>query len=582
MTTKHFDRKLLDFLLKEVINIDELFKYEYFSDHSFETAKLTLDIAEGIAEKHMTSVFVESDRNEPKLENGRVAVHPKVKDFVKENADSGLISATFPFQYDGQQLPKTIYAGAHYIQTSSHNAFVMYTDLMQGCSEMILRFGSDNLKAIFYPKLISGEWMGAMCLTEPQAGSSLSDINTTAYPQADGTYKLIGQKIFISAGDHNVSENIIHLVLARIEGAPKGTKGISLFVVPKIKVDTKTGAILSENNDVKSIAIFHKMGQKATPAMHLGFGENGNCTAYLLGEENRGLPQMFKMMNGARLGVGMTGIAIASAAYQLSLQYAKERTQGRIDKSAIEQIAIIQHPDVKRMLLFQKAIVEGGLCLLLRCYKYLDLIKATNETKYAELAELLTPVAKTFGAEMGIISTNQGLQVLGGYGYTEDFMLEQLARDVRICSIYEGTTGIHSLAILGREVMKDDGASLLLWKNEINVTLNKAKQNTALNFYCQKLENAVAQFLDTTVHLKKIALKGHFETFLSDATIYMELFGILNIAWQWLDIAINAKEEDKDSHFSKLNTMKFYFKYELEKTGYLNSVLINTEKLTIS
>ncbi|MCP9770403.1 acyl-CoA dehydrogenase [Lacihabitans sp. LS3-19] len=582
MTTKHYDRKLLDFLLKEVIKINELFAYEYFNEHSIETANLTLDIAEGIAEKHMASAFVDSDRKEPKLESGIVKVHPKVKDFVKENAESGLISATFPFENHGQQLPKTVYAGAHYIQTSTHNAFVMYTDLMHGCSEMILRFGSDKLKEIFYPKLISGEWMGSMCLTEPQAGSSLSDINTTAYPQADGTYKLVGQKIFISAGDQDVSRNIVHLVLARIEGAPRGTKGISLFVVPKIKIDENSGTLLSENNDVKSIGIFHKMGQKATPAMHLGFGENNNCTAYLLGEENRGLPQMFKMMNGARLGVGMTGVAIASAAYQLSLQYAKERTQGRIDKSAIEQIAIIQHPDVKRMLLFQKAIVEGGLCLLLRCYKYLDLIKVSNEPKYAELAELLTPVAKTFGAEMGIQSTNQGLQVLGGYGYTEDFMLEQLARDVRICSIYEGTTGIHSLAILGREVLKNDGESLVLWKNEIDETLNKAKQNPELSFYCQKLENSINKFLDTTLQLKKFASEGLIETYLSDATIYMELFGILNIAWQWLAIALNAVDDEKGDHFSKLNTMKFYFKYELEKTEYLNSVLLNSEKLTIS
>ena len=234
------------------------------------------------------------------------------------------------------------------------------------------------------------------------------------------------------------------------------------------------------------------------------------------------------------------------------------------------------------MLLFQKAIVEGGLCLLLRCYKYLDLTKVSNEPKYAELAELLTPVAKTFGAEMGIQSTNQGLQVLGGYGYTEDFMLEQLARDVRICSIYEGTTGIHSLAILGREVLKNEGASLVFWKNEIDETINKSKQNPELSFYCQKLENSIAKFLDTTVQLKKFASDGLIETYLSDATIYMELFGILNIAWQWLDIALNAKDDDKGDRFSKLNTIKFYFKYELEKTEYLNSVLLNSEKLTIS
>jgi alkylation response protein AidB-like acyl-CoA dehydrogenase len=453
----------------------------------------------------------------------------------------------------------------------------MYSDLIHGCTEMLIKFGSEALKKCVLPNLLGLKWLGSMCLTEPQAGSSLSEIITSASPQKDGTYKIKGQKIFISAGDHDISENIVHLVLARIEGAPKGAKGISLFVVPKNKIDLENGTLLpgSPSNDVQSVGIFHKMGQKATPAMHLVFGDNDNCIGYLLGQENRGLPQMFLMMNNARLGVALTGISIASAAYQLSLQYAQERKQGKIEG---ELVKIIEHADVKRMLLFQKAVVEGGLCLLMRCYKYLDLSEQTKEPKYLELAELLTPVAKTMGAELGFKSANLGLQILGGYGYTSDFKLEQLVRDARICPIYEGTTGIHSLALMGREILKSDGASLNLWQQEVNKTLEKALNKTELNTYAQKFQDDLDTFFNTTKELlKEVGTKE----FLADATIYMELFGLLNMAWQWLDIVSEDTEEITDDYFSRFNTMRYFFKYEFPKTNYLTQILLNPEKVTV-
>lgn len=577
MHTKHYDRSFLTFLLTKVLKVEELFQYPYFQEHDLETISMTLDTAEAIAEKHLSPAFVDSDRNEPQLVDGKVKVHPKIKDFLFENHASGLLTASFDYDYEGQQLPTMVYGAANHILNSSHNSFVMYSDLVHGCSEMLIKFGSGVLKKGVLPNLLGLKWLGSMCLTEPQAGSSLSEIVTSASLQEDGTYKIKGQKIIISAGDQDISENIVHLVLARIEGAPKGAKGISLFVVPKNKIDLEKGELVEgcHSNDVQSVGIFHKMGQKATPAMHLVFGDNDNCTGYLLGNENRGLPQMFVMMNGARLGVGMTGISIASAAYQLSLEYAQERKQGKIDGDLVK---IIEHADVKRMLLSQKAVIEAGLCLLMRCYKYLDLSEQTKDQKYLDLAELLTPVAKTMGAELGFKSANQGLQILGGYGYTSDFKLEQLVRDARICSIYEGTTGIHSLALMGREILKSDGVSLKLWQKEVNETLEKALNKMVIAPYAKQFQNTVDEFFETTKELlKDVGTKA----FLADATIYMELFGVLNMAWQWLDIVSEDTEEDTNGFFSRLNTMRYYFKYELPKINYLTQILLNPEKVTV-
>jgi butyryl-CoA dehydrogenase len=475
-----------------------------------------------------------------------------------------------------------------------HNSFIMFTDLAVGCSNLILNFGTDEQKRQFIPHLLSGKWGGTMCLTEPQAGSSLSDISTMATPQADGTYKINGQKIFISAGDQDYAENIIHLVLARIKGAPKGTKGISLFIVPKMALAPPLGA--GGLNDVASIGIFHKMGQKATPALHLGFGENNECVGYLLGEAHKGLPQMFQIMNGARLGVGLTGISIASAAYYASLQYAHERTQGRLNakNAQNEPTAILNHPDVRRMLLTQKAVVEGALAFIFQCYDYMDLLKVSetieDKTKYDALLELLTPVAKTYGAEMGIVSVNQGLQVLGGYGYTEDFPLEQMARDVRIMSIYEGTTGIQSQALLGRQVTRNNGLGLKLWREEVQKEVTEATNYELFTPYCNALTNTLQRFEVVTNHLLGIAGQGDAEVFMADATLYMEFFGILNVAWQWLRmgqvaqkalLTQNVSEDDRVFYESKIQTMQFFYKYELSKIHYLADCLLNTEVLTV-
>jgi alkylation response protein AidB-like acyl-CoA dehydrogenase len=581
-----YARKNIDFILHEVLKVEELCEDDYFKNHSKETFDLVLDMADDISQKTSLPAFVDSDRNQPQLIEGQVRVHSGVHTFVKTYAEAGMISATFDETFDGQQLPKTVYAASEFIGMSAHNSFMMFTDLANGCANLIATFGTQEQKDQYVTKLLSAEWLSSMCLTEPQAGSSLSDVATKAIPQTNGTYKISGQKVFISAGDHDITPNIIHLVLARIEGAPAGVKGISLFIVPKNRVDD-----LKVSNDVTSIGIYHKMGQKATPAMHLAFGENDNCIGYLLGEPNQGLTQMFKMMNSARLGVGMTGIACASAAYYHSLKYAQERIQGkRLDiNQKLFPARIIEHPDIRRLLFKQKAVVEGGLAFMLQCYFYIDQTRVSPNKKayYETLLELLTPVAKTFGAEMGIVSVNQGLQVLGGYGYTEDFPLEQLARDVRICSIYEGTTGIQSLALLGREIFRNDKIALKYWISEVEITLKKARNQPELSPYLKDFEQKLSIFEKLNKHLDTISKEANSEVFLKDATAYMELFGLMNVAWQWLKMAeiaqvkINMSYSESKFYVSKIETMKFFFKYELGKVDQLAEILFQTDSLTI-
>ena len=589
MATQYFSRKNLDFTLYDVHNVEELTQYPLFQDHSRETFDMVLDMNVDIADRILKPAYVDSDRKAPELVDGQVKVHPAVHQYIKAMGEAGLIGAPFSYEHGGQQLPETVYAATEFIRGAAHNSLVMFTGLASGSCHLILEFGSEELVKTYAPNMLSGKWGGTMCLTEPNAGSSLSDLTTVAHANADGTYKIEGQKIFISAGDQDYAENIIHLVLARIDGAPLGTKGISLFVVPKKKI---VGGGL-EDNAVISTGVYHKMGQKATPAMHLTFeGSEG----YLVGEANHGLKYMFLMMNGARLGVGMGGAYIGSAAYYASLEYAKERPQGRrVNNKNLEQgpTFIINHPDVRRMLLFQKSIFEGSLSLIMECHKWADLIKVTEgeeKAKYQALLDLMTTVAKTYPSEMGIQAVNQGLQVFGGFGYTEDFPLEQMARDVRIMSIYEGTTGIQSLTLLGRGIPANGGKSAQMLFAEVMNTIADAQTFDDLKPYAEKLQAELGRLQKVTMHLLGLAAKGDNEVFLADATLYMEVFGIISIAWQWLKQGVVAKRamvtkspEGENLAFleSKIHTMKFFFHYEVPKILGLATRLTDNEVLTL-
>lgn len=589
---KEYDRRNLDFILKEVFDVASLVKYPRYADYTPDMFDMLLDSADLIAEKYLRPIYVDSDRKPAELVDGVVHVHPGVEPYMKEMGDSGMIGVTFDLEHGGQQLPSLV-GGAHeFIRGSAHNSVVMFTGLSHGAAHLIASFGSKELADKFVPKMLAGKWSGTMCLTESQAGSSLNDVSTSAKDLGDGTYSIKGQKIFISGGDNHFAENIIHLVLARLEGAPAGTKGISLFVVPKNRYEN--GQLIQ--NEVVSIGVYHKMGQKATPALHLSFGDQGPSHGYLVGEPNKGLMYMFQMMNEARIGVGMGGAYIASAAYHFSKQYANERSQGRLltNKDPNTPPTLIKnHPDVQRMLYFQKAIVEGSMGLLFQCLLWDDLSKCLEGEEKAEaqlLLDLMTTVAKTYPAEMGTLAVNQGLQVLGGYGYTEDFPLEQMARDVRIMSIYEGTTGIHGLTLLGRGIPSNNGQALQTLGKWIAKDIVIGKSLDLSTKYANMLEDEVANLTKVTMHKLGIAMQGKFDVFLADSSLYMELFGLITVAWQWLKQGNKAAEaikmgglsEDELAFYQdKIHTMKFFFHYEVPKSLGLSKRLFDEEILTI-
>ncbi len=592
---KYMSMETLKFLLHEVHNISELFDHEYFQDYDKEAVDILLDSAKDLSDKAFYPSFREMDMDPARYEDGSIVVHPSLEGMIKGYADLGLISGVFSYENGGMQLPASLLSSCNYIFESANNSGVGYMGLATGTANLILTFGSQELKDRFVPKMTTGEWMGSMCLTEPQAGSSLSDIVTSATPQENGSYKIKGQKIFISGGDHQFGKNFIHLVLARIDGAPAGTKGISLFVVPKL-MPQEDGSL--SPNDVITAGDFQKMGQRGYCTSHLVFGENDQCEGYLVGEANKGLKYMFQMMNEARIEVGITATSIASAAYYASLQYAKERPQGRRIQSTgkkdvnQEQTLIINHPDVRRMLLLQKSVVEASLSLILECSKAADLHRVT-EGEEAEknhmLLEFLTPIVKTYPSEMGITSVSNGLQILGGYGFTSDFPLQQYYRDIRICALYEGTTGIQSMDLLGRKVTLKNGQALQVLMGEMQETLKEASTFDDLKPYIKQFSDKLALTEKVLGHLMPHAMKGEYERYLMDASLFMELTSTIIIGWQWIKMATKAKEAlvsgqttfDEEFYESKIHTMKFYFKYEIPKVTGLAESIMNDEVLTI-
>ena len=589
MATQFYSKRNLQFLLYEVLDIQSLIKYPYFQDHARETFDMVLDSAEQISEKLLKPLLTEMDRKEPQLVNGRIKIHEGMFPILKKFGEDGWINAGFSYEEGGQQIPATVLSSAAFIFQAANYSSSVFPFLTSGAANLIRSFGSQELKETFTPKMYTGEWQGTMALTEPDAGSSLSDISTTAEPtNSEGVYKIKGQKIYISAGDHDGCDNVIHLMLAKIKGGPSGAKGISLFVVPQ-----KRNSQLIDN-DVITAGIYHKMGYKGAPIAHLMVGSNDNTLGYLVGEPHKGLTYMFQMMNEARIGVGMNATAIGTAAYYASLEYAKERPQGRVisDKDmAKPQVQIIRHADVKRMLLFQKAVIEGSLALLTQCSMYADLASVTEgkeKEHYHLLLDLLTPIAKSYPSEMCCLTTSAAVQILGGAGYTTDFPVEQFYREARIHPIHEGTTGIHGLDLLGRKISIKNGRSLQLLVVEILKTIEKASSLDRLKPFAQKLQIYLIKTDTVTKHLLCLASKD-VEIFLSDATLYLELFGIMTIAWQWLVQAIKAEEalqagatgDDFDFYQGKIFTLRYFYEYELIKIDALMKRLLSEDNVTV-
>jgi len=582
----------LKFLLHEVFDVASLTKYDYYGDYDRKMLDMVLQAAGELAQGLLWPNFQEMDRNPPELLGDTVKVHPSVREVLRTFGEGGWIAMTVPEELDGQQLPQIMADVCQFIFCAANYSAAVYPGLCDGAARLIENFGSRDLYHTYVPNMRSGRWQGTMALTEPEAGSSLADIVTTAEPAEEGYYRILGQKIFISGGDHDGAENVVHLMLAKIKGAPPGVKGISLFVVPKKRI-SETGELVS--NDVVTSGIFHKLGYRGCPIAQLSIGDKNDCRGYLVGEPHKGLQYMFQMMNESRIGVGIGATAMATAAYYASLEYAGIRKQGRrvTEKDpSLPPVAIIEHADVKRMLLFQRSVVEGSLSLLLQCSKYVDMKKVEideEKEKYGLLLDILTPVAKSYPSETGILSISRGLQCLGGSGYCDDYPLEQYYRDARIHPIHEGTTGIQGLDLLGRKVVMKGGKAFQLYGQEVRNTISSAAGEERLRSHAESLEKALDQLEKVTAHLKGVAAKGELDLFLADATLYLDVFGIVTIAWQWLKqgLAVVKGLEgatlDKERNFyqGKLYALRFFFAYELPKMEGIVRRLMNGDGLTV-
>ncbi len=591
MAEKFISERNLKFLLYEVFDTPSLTRYPYYADHSRESFDMALETAMKIGKNLMKPKLSEMDKNPPEFVNGRVKVHPVVRSLMKECGEGGWIGAPFPFDLGGQQLPLMISGACRFILSAANYSASVYPFLTTGAAHLVLAFGSPEMVETYVPKMFSGEWQGTMALTEPQAGTSLADLTTTAEPTDQGYYKLRGQKIFISAGDHDGVDNVIHLMLAKIKGAPAGVKGISLFIVPQKRIEN--GQLVP--NDVNTAGIYHKLGYRGAPITQLSMGENNDCRAYLVGEPHKGLLYMFQMMNEARIDVGLGAAAIASAAYYASLEYARERPQGRrvTSKDPTQpQIPIIEHADIRRMLLFQRAVVEGSMSLIFQCAWYADLgrvLSGEEKEKNELLLDLLTPVAKSYPSEMGIPSVSAGVQILGGYGYCDEFPLEQFYRDARIHPIHEGTTGIQGITLLGRNVTMKNGKAIKLFLGEVQATIKKAEEVPELKSYAQELKEALDKLTKVTLHLIGVAQSKGPDVFLADSTLYLEFFGIVSVAWQWflqalsIQKALNLKPSGTEADFyrGKFYTFRYFFRYELPKIEGLAKRLMDADGLTV-
>jgi len=596
MKNEYVDIDTLKFLLYDVHKTQDLLTKERFTEYDQTSIDIFLDSVKTFSDNSLFPFIKEMDEKPAYFKDGKIIVHPQFESILKDAGEMGLVSSMFSFEDGGLQIPSSIFHAAYFIMEAANNHVTGYFGLTAGSANLIISFGSQYLKDTYVSKMLDLTWGGTMCLTEPQAGSSLSDVVTSATPTDENYYLIKGQKIFISAGDHQFADNFVHLVLARIEGAPAGTKGVSLFVVPKNR-PTANGL---EPNDVAVAGEFEKMGQRGYCTTHIVFGDHNDARGWLIGEANKGLSYMFQMMNEARVATGRMGAGIAAAAYYASVKYANERPQGRKLNStgqkdvSAEQTLIINHPDVKRMLLTQKAIVEGSMSLIVETANYLDKemtsIDPEEQENYNLLLELLTPIAKTYPAEKGIEATSNAVQILGGYGFCLDFMPQQYYRDIRIISIYEGTTGIQSLDLLGRKITMKNGKALQLLAVEIQETIKAANEHAELQPYANILLENLGMTQKVIAHLTPHAMQGNYERFLADASIFMDFFCTIVIGWQWLKTATTAKHilanesgnQVTAFYEGKIHTMKFYYTYEMTKTKSLSKIIMNNEELTIT
>src|SRR5690606_13524660 len=518
----------LAFLLYELLDVERFTRYSRYADHSRDTFDAAIELALKVGAETFAPHNHLCDGDEPRFENGKVVIRPEVSEALAVLRDTGLMAASQDYERGGMQLPSVIAQTCIGLIKGANVSTQAYAGLTIAACNLIMAHGSEEYKRRFAEPMMAGRFFGTMCLTEPQAGSSLADIKTRAVPAGDGSYRISGNKIFISAGDHELSENIVHLVLARIKGAPPGVKGISLFIVPKFLVNDDGS--LGERNDVALAGLIHKMGYRGTTSTMLNFGEKGGAVGYLVGEPNKGLSYMFHMMNAARIGVGMGATMLGYAGYLESLDYARTRKQGRLldnkDPSA-PPVNIIEHPDVRRMLLAQKAYVEGSLALCLYAARQLDdQHTAESEQERAEAAlvlDILTPMVKAWTSHYCLEANYHAIQIFGGYGYTREYPVEQIYRDNRLNPIHEGTNGIQGLDLLGRKVRMQDGAAFKLLLKRIQETIDQAAMAKApLSEWARQLQQAVAAVREVTELLLARAAQGEVSLAFGNAWHYLE------------------------------------------------------------
>ncbi|WP_321914916.1 MULTISPECIES: acyl-CoA dehydrogenase [unclassified Paraburkholderia] len=569
------------FVLKELAGIDAVATLPGFEDAGFDTAQAVLDECAKLSGEVIAPLNVEGDRTPSSWRDGEVTATPGFALAFRQYVEGGWQGLQHPSEFGGQALPKLIATPCIEMLNAANLSFALCPLLTDGAIEALLTAGSEELKARYVPKLISGDWTGTMNLTEPQAGSDLALVRSRAEPQGDGTYKVFGTKIFITWGEHDMAENIVHLVLARTPNAPEGVKGISLFVVPKFLVNDDGS--LGARNDVHCVSIEHKLGIKASPTAVLQYGDHGGAIGYLVGEENRGLEYMFIMMNAARFGVGMQGVGVAESAYQKAVAYAKERVQSRpVDGSLKQSATIIHHPDVRRMLGSMRAMTEGARALAYVAAAYSDNAHyhADPEVRARNLAiyEYLVPIVKGWSTEMVNEVTSLGVQVHGGMGFIEETGAAQYYRDARILAIYEGTTAIQANDLVGRKTVRDGGAVAKALLGEIARTAEELGQagGAAAASMREQLEKG-ARSLANVVDYVVANVKSDPNAVFAGSVPYLKLAGIVLCGWQMARALLVSQRElanDAEFHGAKIAIAQFYAEHILPQAGALETSIL--------
>lgn len=542
-----YDMRDLQFVLYEQLKVERLFELPAFAELDRSSVDLLLNESLRFAQKVLAPANAAGDREGCRYEDGQVFVPQAYHDVYRQQCEAGWMAISTAVEHGGQGVPFTIGAATGEMFVGSNCSLSMIAGLTRAAAELIAARGSEELKKTYLEPMVSGRWGGTMCLTEPHAGSAVGSCTTSAV-RRDGQYYVKGQKIFISGGDHDLVENVIHLVLARCEGAPAGTKGLSLFLIPKLRLD-ENGAP-GESNDVACVGIEEKMGIHGSPTCAMSFGENDGCIGYLIGEENQGIQIMFDMMNGARVGVGLQGVALGSWAYLSALEYARERIQG-VDMKNIRDpdaplVPIVKHPDVRRMLATMKAYVEGGRSLLLHTAMCLDLMENSSDEAQCEhlsgRVELLTPICKAYCSDTGYEVATLALQTYGGHGYLKDYPVEQLVRDVKIASIYEGTNGIQAIDLLGRKVGRKQGALFMAFMADLNKFIDEHSAHPVLGEAVKTLGSNRQRLEEVTMNFAMQQMSGDVDYPLLSATPYLRMFGNVTVGWLLLEQGVIAHQ----------------------------------------